>query len=35
VKISPEMLATQAEASGFRPDLLEKVARLIELLAAF
>ncbi len=35
MKISPEKLAAEAEASGFRPDVLEKVALLLELLDAF
>jgi hypothetical protein len=34
VRISPEKLATEAEATGFRPDVLEKVARLLGLLDA-
>jgi len=34
VKISPEMLAAQAEATGFRPDMLEKVGLLLQLLDA-
>jgi predicted nucleotidyltransferase component of viral defense system len=34
VKISPERLATEAEATGFRPDVLEKVAQLLALLNA-
>jgi|GEM_PF-1820712 len=33
MKISPETLAVQAEATGFRPDMLEKVA-LLQLLDA-
>jgi hypothetical protein len=28
MKISPEKLAAEAEATGFRPDVLEKVAHL-------
>lgn len=32
VKISPEKLAAEAEATGFRPDVLEKVAHLLVLL---
>jgi len=35
MRISREMLAGQAASSGFRPDLLEKVARLLGLLQAF
>ena len=34
MKISPEKLAAQGEATGFRPDVLEKVAHLLELLNA-
>lgn len=34
MKISPEKLATEAEATGFRADLLEKAARLLSLLDA-
>jgi len=34
VKISREKLITQAEATGFRPDVLEKVAHLLGLLEA-
>jgi predicted nucleotidyltransferase component of viral defense system len=34
VKISPEMLAAQAEATGFRSDMLEKVGLLLQLLDA-
>lgn len=34
MKISPEMLAAQAEATGFRPDMLEKVGLLLQLLGA-
>ena len=34
MKISPEMLVAQAEATGFRPDMLEKVALLLQLLDA-
>jgi predicted nucleotidyltransferase component of viral defense system len=34
MKISPEKLAAEAEATGFRPDLLEKVAHLLGLLDA-
>ncbi len=34
MKISPETLAAQAEATGFRPDMLEKVALLLQLLDA-
>ena len=34
MKISPEKLAAEAEATGFRPDVLEKVARLLGLLDA-
>jgi len=34
MKISPETLAVQAEATGFRPDMLEKVALLLQLLDA-
>ncbi len=34
MKISPETLAIQAEATGFRPDMLEKVALLLQLLDA-
>jgi hypothetical protein len=29
MKISPKTLAAQAEATGFRPDMLEKVALLL------
>lgn len=34
MKISPETLIAQAEATGFRPDMLEKVALLLHLLDA-
>jgi predicted nucleotidyltransferase component of viral defense system len=34
MKISPEKLAAEAEATGFRPDVLEKVAQLLGLLNA-
>ncbi len=34
MKVSLEKLAAEAEASGFRPDVLEKVARLLRLLDA-
>ena len=34
MKISPETLADQAEATGFRPDMVEKVALLLQLLDA-
>ena len=34
MKISPERLAAEAEATGFRPDVLEKVAQLLTLLNA-
>ena len=34
LRISPEMLIAQAEATGFRPDVLEKVAHLLGLLDA-
>lgn len=34
MRISPEMLTAQAQATGFRPDLLEKVAHLLGLLEA-
>jgi hypothetical protein len=34
MKISPQTLAAQAEATGFRPDMLEKVALLLQLLDA-
>jgi len=34
MKISPEKLAAEAEATGFRPDVLEKVANLLGLLDA-
>ena len=34
MKISPETLAVQSEAAGFRPDMLEKVALLLQLLDA-
>lgn len=34
MKISPEMLAIQAETTGFRPDMLEKVGLLLQLLDA-
>ncbi len=29
MKVSPEKLAAEAEATGFRPDVLEKVAQPI------
>ena len=29
MKISPEKLAAEAEATGFRPDVLENVAQLL------
>lgn len=32
--ISPEKLAAEAEATGFRPEVLEKVAHLLGLLDA-
>lgn len=32
MRISPERLATEAEATGFRPEILEKVIHLLELL---
>lgn len=32
MRISHEKLIAQAEATGFRPDVLEKVAHLLELL---
>ena len=32
MNISPEKLILEAEATGFRPDVLEKAARLLELL---
>lgn len=35
MKISHEKLTAQAEATGFRPDVLEKVAHLLGLLEAF
>ena len=34
VRISPETLLNQAEATGFRPDMLEKVGLLLQLLDA-
>jgi len=34
MKISSEKLAAEAEATGFRPDVLEKVAHLLGLLDA-
>ncbi len=34
MKISPEKLAAEAETTGFRPDLIEKVAQLLGLLDA-
>src|SRR5208283_993040 len=34
LRISPQMLTAQAEATGFRPDVLEKVAHLLGLLDA-
>lgn len=34
MRISPEMLAAQAEAAGFRPEVLEKAAHLLGLLDA-
>jgi len=34
VRISPEMLVNQAEVTGFRPDMLEKVGLLLQLLDA-
>lgn len=34
MKISLEKLTAEAEASGFRPDVLEKIARLLGLLDA-
>jgi predicted nucleotidyltransferase component of viral defense system len=34
VRISPEMLTAQAETTGFRPDMLEKVGLLLQLLDA-
>jgi predicted nucleotidyltransferase component of viral defense system len=34
VRISPETLVKQAEATGFRPDMLEKVGLLLQLLDA-
>ena len=34
MKISPEMLAIEAEETGFRPEMLEKVAHLLGLLEA-
>jgi predicted nucleotidyltransferase component of viral defense system len=34
IKISPEKLAAEAEATGFRPDVLEKAAQLLGLLDA-
>jgi len=34
MRISPEMLAAQSEATGFRPDMLEKVGLLLQLLDA-
>lgn len=34
MKISPEKLAAEAQATGFRPDILEKVAHLLGLLDA-
>lgn len=32
MRISPEKLAAEAQATGFRPDVLEKAARLLGLL---
>ncbi len=34
MRISSETLANQAETTGFRPDMLEKVALLLQLLGA-
>jgi len=34
VRISPETLVNQAEATGFWPDMLEKVGLLLQLLDA-
>ena len=34
MRISPETLVSQAEATGFRPDMLEKVGLLLQLLDA-
>jgi len=34
MKISPEKLSAEAETTGFRPDMLEKVAHLLGLLDA-
>ncbi len=34
MRISPEKLTTEAQATGFRPDVLEKVAHLLGLLNA-
>jgi hypothetical protein len=34
MKISPEKLPAEAQATGFRPDVLEKVAHLLGLLFA-
>ena len=34
MRISPEKLAREAQATGFRPDVLERVARLLDLLNA-
>ena len=34
MKISPEKLAAEAEATGFRPDVLKKIAQLLGLLDA-
>jgi len=35
MRISPEKLAAEAEATGFRPDVLEQVAQLLRLLDTF
>ena len=34
MRISPQKLSAEAESTGFRPDLLEKVAHLLGLLNA-
>jgi len=32
MKLSPEILAAESESTGFRPELIEKVARLLAVL---
>ena len=34
MRLSPETLAAEAEATGFRPDILEKAIQLLDLLEA-